>query len=299
VRDSFTALDYADQRYYASSYGRFNTADRLASSAMAGDPGSWNRYSYAGGDPINRSDPKGLCSQDIDYNWWDDDQVPEGDFSGVMYPGNCTDSPVWVSWANSMAPGSVSLNGSPFYPAGDGDGGPTFSTTVTSTQPQPICDIELFGRSAGFRGDPGSHTYIDFLDTAGGATTSTIVEGGPSSAGNLYGFVEPPDDPLGKGSKHATNPTKNKELGSELAVPCTDLGVLETNISLYNFNPQPYARIPNGSSTYNSNSFTYTLLGNLGLSLTDFGVSSLPTSFSILHPLQSFYPGWGFTVPGL
>jgi len=122
VRDSFTALDYADQRYYASSYGRFNTADRLASSAMAGDPGSWNRYSYAGGDPINRSDPKGLCSQDIDYNWWDDDEVPEGDFSGVMYPGNCTDSPVWVAWANSMAPGSVSLNGSPYYPGGGDDG---------------------------------------------------------------------------------------------------------------------------------------------------------------------------------
>jgi hypothetical protein len=26
TRDSFTALDYADQRYYASSYGRLNTA---------------------------------------------------------------------------------------------------------------------------------------------------------------------------------------------------------------------------------------------------------------------------------
>jgi hypothetical protein len=95
---------------------------------MAGDPGSWNRYAYVGGDPVNRKDPKGLCSQDIDYNWWDDDEVPEGDFSGVMYPGNCTDSPVWVSWANSMAPGSVSLNGSPYYPDGGGDGGSGGST---------------------------------------------------------------------------------------------------------------------------------------------------------------------------
>ena len=50
----------ADQRYYASSYGRFNTADRLASSAMAGDPGSWNRYSYSSGDPVNGNDPHGL-----------------------------------------------------------------------------------------------------------------------------------------------------------------------------------------------------------------------------------------------
>jgi len=120
----------ADQRYYASAYGRFNTADRLASSAMAGDPGSWNRYAYVGGDPVNRKDPKGLCSQDIDYNWWDDDEVPEGDFSGVMYPGNCTDSPVWVSWANSMAPGSVSLNGSPYYPGGDDGADDADSTGV-------------------------------------------------------------------------------------------------------------------------------------------------------------------------
>jgi hypothetical protein len=99
---------------------------------MAGDPGSWNRYAYVGGDPVNRKDPKGLCSQDIDYNWWDDDQVPEGDFSGVMYPGNCTDSPVWVSWANSMAPGSVSLNGSPYYPGGGGDssGGEDYSEST-------------------------------------------------------------------------------------------------------------------------------------------------------------------------
>lgn len=42
--DGFTGLDYADQRYYASSYGRFNTADTLASSAVAKDPGTWNRY---------------------------------------------------------------------------------------------------------------------------------------------------------------------------------------------------------------------------------------------------------------
>ena len=51
TRDSFTTLDYADQRYYVSGYGRFNTADPLAASAMASNPESWNRYAYAGGDP--------------------------------------------------------------------------------------------------------------------------------------------------------------------------------------------------------------------------------------------------------
>jgi len=58
VRDSFTTMDYADLRYYVASYGRFNTADRTASSAMSPNPASWNRYSYALGDQVNSSDPK-------------------------------------------------------------------------------------------------------------------------------------------------------------------------------------------------------------------------------------------------
>lgn len=51
TRSSYTGLDYADQRFYASTYGRFNTPDPyVASSKGANDPnspGSWNRYDYA------------------------------------------------------------------------------------------------------------------------------------------------------------------------------------------------------------------------------------------------------------
>jgi RHS repeat-associated protein len=50
----------SDQRYYASTYGRFNTADPKRSSARLRNPGSWNRYAYSGGDPINHNDPRGL-----------------------------------------------------------------------------------------------------------------------------------------------------------------------------------------------------------------------------------------------
>jgi RHS repeat-associated protein len=59
TRDSYTGLDYADQRYYASTYGRFDTADQYMASAGPGDPGSWNRYAYVRSDPINRVDPSG------------------------------------------------------------------------------------------------------------------------------------------------------------------------------------------------------------------------------------------------
>ena len=57
---SAETLNYADQRYYASTYGRFNTADQYQASAGPKDPGTWNRYAYVSGDPVNSNDPRGL-----------------------------------------------------------------------------------------------------------------------------------------------------------------------------------------------------------------------------------------------
>jgi RHS repeat-associated protein len=57
-------LDYAVNRYYWVGTGRFMTPDPyMANSGGAGDvgdPGSWNRYGYVGGDPVNFHDPAGL-----------------------------------------------------------------------------------------------------------------------------------------------------------------------------------------------------------------------------------------------
>ena len=60
TRDSYTGFDYADQRFYASTYGRFLTPDRKGGNRA--NPGSLNRYAYVLGDPVNRNDPRGLCS---------------------------------------------------------------------------------------------------------------------------------------------------------------------------------------------------------------------------------------------
>ena len=60
TRDSYTGLDYADQRFYANTYGRFNTSDPYRGSARAWMPMSWNRYAYCHDDPINCTDPTGL-----------------------------------------------------------------------------------------------------------------------------------------------------------------------------------------------------------------------------------------------
>jgi len=61
-----SGVDYADQRYYSSTYGRFLTSDPYRASGGPSDPGSWNRYAYVQGDPVNLNDPEGLAGQCID-----------------------------------------------------------------------------------------------------------------------------------------------------------------------------------------------------------------------------------------
>ena len=61
-RDGFIGLDYADQRFYASAYGRFATVDRSHSNVSLGSSQTWNAYAYVNGDPISSNDPLGLCA---------------------------------------------------------------------------------------------------------------------------------------------------------------------------------------------------------------------------------------------
>ena len=66
-RDS-AGLDYAGQRYYGNGMGRFLTPDPGgARTANPADPGSWNRYAYVNGDPINFTDRRGLVAEPADF----------------------------------------------------------------------------------------------------------------------------------------------------------------------------------------------------------------------------------------
>ena len=60
TRDGVTGLDYAVNRYYSSQWGRFMSPDSYSGSVSLGNPQSWNRYAYVGGDPVNGNDPFGL-----------------------------------------------------------------------------------------------------------------------------------------------------------------------------------------------------------------------------------------------
>jgi RHS repeat-associated protein len=59
VLDGGSGLYYADQRYYNPAWGRFQTADPSNANVELANPGSFNRYAYANGDPIGSNDPGG------------------------------------------------------------------------------------------------------------------------------------------------------------------------------------------------------------------------------------------------
>ena len=63
TRDTFTNLDYAINRYYSPTTGRFLSPDPYQPSGGPASPGSWNRYSYVSGDPINFNDRRGLFQE--------------------------------------------------------------------------------------------------------------------------------------------------------------------------------------------------------------------------------------------
>jgi len=78
-RDGTTGLDYAVNRYFSSSFGRFMSADPLSRSGHAVDPSSWNRFAYGRNDPVNQIDPLGL-----------EDYPPDGCTFNSVGNGVCT-----------------------------------------------------------------------------------------------------------------------------------------------------------------------------------------------------------------
>jgi RHS repeat-associated protein len=96
TRDSATGLDYADQRHYASNFGRFMSPDPYKGSARVSNPTSWNRYTYAGSDPANLNDRTGLEDEETYCDVYADDPYCSGFYvcpngSVILTGGDCSD----------------------------------------------------------------------------------------------------------------------------------------------------------------------------------------------------------------
>ena len=289
-RDAETGLDYAVNRYHDPGTGRFMTPDPYMASGGPTDPGSWNRYAYTRGDPINRFDRGGTCDGDsfaTDPNGGDDGDCQDNG-GGLDGDGGC------------VVYGFVPI-------ASSGCEAPPDPTPSNPTPaPSPTCSITLFSRSVAHTGGTANHTYLDVTEVSGSGTVilNDVLEGGPqhphnflkhpkASWGNLVGFTEPvppagtpipPNTFLG-----STNPGKNTAIGSDTggADVCDMITALLADVSDYQMSAGvAYSLVPNGTTTFNSNSFTFTLLYDIGLSKAF--ASSIFSS-----------PGWGFRVPGL
>jgi RHS repeat-associated protein len=165
TRDAATGLDYADQRYYASNFGRFMSPDPYRASAGPGDPRSWNRYAYTRGDPVNRIDRRGLEDKDDDEDDCDPDDggycvfriTDTEDGGGGGGDESCDDNPYQAACGDPP----------PDDPTGTDKGGAPVSSSdqtrdllwlgkglkamASFSNPTPTCqkDLTLLGLTAG------------------------------------------------------------------------------------------------------------------------------------------------------
>ncbi|HKR61709.1 MAG TPA: RHS repeat-associated core domain-containing protein [Pyrinomonadaceae bacterium] len=87
-KDTESGTDYALNRQYSQSVGRFNRVDLVRGSI--GNPQELNRYAYVQADPINRSDRLGLYSSAVEcYIDWRGCDVCYNKNTGEVVSRNC------------------------------------------------------------------------------------------------------------------------------------------------------------------------------------------------------------------
>ena len=270
-RDSFTMLDYADQRYYASSYGRFTSVD--PGPVASKDPGTWNRYSYVGGDPVNRMDPGGACwydpetgatTEDWDVNY---DEIFTQDLQLVT--GGCDQGPEYeaaLNMCNQMGQETDWSQGGYYC------GSPVSGTSTTISQPP--CDIELRTAPIPIAGRVGAvHSYLDVVDANG---VTHILEGIQSSVKKSFfpGLTYLNGSDTLTGGLNIDNLASNPILFDSANNPAL------TNIC------DDVSALINAADNFPVNKVRYDLLGKI-----------FPNSNSFIRYLLTFIPNLGITAP--
>ena len=188
TRDGATGLDYANQRYYSSTIGRFTRPDPSGGNADANDPESWNRYAYVEHQSDRTVDPAGLNLQNCGADWATNAaQIGPcnlggggggsfggggyagggygGGFAGGAYGGGVASNPGGC-YSSGFAPASVDPSCSVFSP--------TLFPIISDVLPPPTCTLTSEHRGLyGVSFLPG-HGYLYFTDSVG---VSHLIEG--------------------------------------------------------------------------------------------------------------------------
>jgi RHS repeat-associated protein len=263
-RDDISGLDYARNRYYSSALGRFMTADPYRASGGPADPGSWNRYAYVKGDPVNFNDPHGT-------------------YAAVADPGvDCTFTVDGIEYLCSSTDDNSGCLISEFDPAPH----PSCDQQPVHMRPPPgppkkptppqTCDVEMFTRPLnGVGGLFGTHQYLEVADDG----VQWTIEGGPQYFkfghwGKLRSYV----DEFGEGLP-GDDPTKDRLFGGILPVSCAQADTIIRDAQAFKTTADYHLDGPN------SNSFMSWLLKTTGLSF----YYPVPPPGSV---------GWGVPIPG-
>jgi RHS repeat-associated protein len=277
-RDSFTGLDYANQRYYSNVQGRFMTPDSYKAFGLGANdpknPQSWNHYAYVVGDPINRVDPAGQ-----------DDDDPDGfDF---LAGGSGSATGDWFTYFLNLGDAIAAQIAAQVNAA-------KIAAQVQAAQAAmslPSCQIGLYTQSAKFEGDPFLHTFLEVSLTVGGSTITNTLEAGPINGylNNLNDLpiTIPGSAPAQGGNAYHTKATELTPLASGSGA-CGEAGDLLALARSYPTNTYKYFQ------PYNSNSFTYSLLKYAGVS-TPWWVTPY-LLLPVLGPVPQA-PGWGLLIP--
>jgi RHS repeat-associated protein len=247
TRDAATGLDYADQRYYASNFGRFMSPDGM--SGKRGVPASLNKYAYVRGDPVNFSDPAGkgpipLMLDDPDNGGLGDDPGDEeyvGGGAGGCGAGWETDASLSGPCCPTSAEG---YQGNPFDNPFDPTpqapnpacyAPPPPAPTKPPPPPPPTCTLEVESRPLnypGLKNGPDLHGYLVFTSSAVPGV-DTIIEG-LHIGSMLKAGIGLPGAPPGQAG-NADSPGSDTDDGSitNTAV-CGALGVLTLDVSQVN-----------------------------------------------------------------
>jgi RHS repeat-associated protein len=277
-----------DQRFYASTYGRFNTPDPYKASGFTTDPASWNRYAYTRGDPINRVDRTGRFSNESC-----------GSDGG---PANCTIDTGTGSGTGSG--GGLCDPGSSFYDTNTcqgGTGGP--GDDSHPPPPQWYLDVGFTPVLDGSRAGAGAynHLYI-WIHLAGvvpgtvNGTNSIVLDGGPSASclsralcGNVFAATST------TGIYNEVNNRNGLDFYSQSVDDSAGLAwvkdTLKLSVSLSGSKPYSY----NPVSGPNSNSVVYTLLRDFGVNAGIGSTSNSGVSVGILgvNGGSQYFTGWG------